>query len=248
MATPPTRLSYNIPSSGNFSTAPASFTTTSFNVTAGDLIVVQSSVGNASSLTSVTPTASGGAVTWTSRASQTAGTVNQSAAYCWTGAVGSTATGITVSLARPYSAGTLFWGISATVFTAHGGVGVAFSGSNGTGSGAPSVAATCSANSAVVCQINDWNAIDGTTRTWRTINSAAESEAAYFRDAAQHTVYGGFRTDTGAAGSITQGLTTPSTMRWVLVGVEILGTGGTATARARNVRTNTPALTRSFTR
>lgn len=231
MATPPTRLSYAAPSSGNYSSSPASFTTTTFNVTSGDLIVVLCSVESAATLTSVTPTASGGSVTWTSRASQTAGGSNQSAAYCWTGAVGATATGISVSLNRPTSSA-LFWGISATNWTAHGGVGTTFSGNNGTGSGAPSQAgaASCADNSAVQCVINDWNSTDGTSRTWRTINGAAESESLYFRDAVRHAAYGGYRTDTGAAGSITQGLTTPSTMRWVLAGVEILGTAGGAPA------------------
>lgn len=253
MATPPTRVSYNVPTSGNYSTVTTPKTTAAFDVVAGDLIVVLCSIEQGVNNTVVTPTASGGTVTWTSRASQTGGgTTTQSAAYCWTGAVGATATGITVSLARPSSQTTIFWGMSATVYRAHGGVGVAFSGNNATGSTAPSVAATCSANSAVVNQINDWNATDGTNptpgRTWRTVNGSAQSEALYFRDATRQTVYGGFSPDTGTAGSITQGLTTPSTMRWVLVGVEILGTASVATARARNVRQSNPATIRSFTR
>lgn len=244
MATPPTRVSYNVPASGNYSTATTPKTTASFNVTAGDLIVVLCSIENADTPSAVTPSASGGSVTWTSRVTQSTGGQNQSAAYCWTGAVGATATGITVSLARPSSSAlTLWWGFSATLVRSHGGVGVTFGGNNGTGSGAPSVAATCSDNSLVLCVVNDWNAIDGTTRTWRTINGAAETEALYFRDAAHHTVYGGYRLDTGSAGSVTQGLTTPSTMRWVMAGVEILGTGVTA-ARTPIRINNRAALSR----
>lgn len=231
MATPPTRLSYNVPASGNYTTSPTSFTTNAFDVTSGDIIVVKASLETASVPTGVTPSASGGTVTWTSRASQSAGGSTQAAAYCWTGAVGATATGITVTLNRPASSG-LFWGMSATNYTGTAGVGTTFSGSNTTGSGAPSQAgaASCAANSAVEILVNDWNAVDGTTRTWLTINGSAESEALYFRDAVRQTVYGGYRADTGSAGSITQGLSTPSTMRWVAVGVEILGTTGGAPA------------------
>ena len=43
---------------------------------------------------------------------------------------------------------------------------------------APSVSATCSANSLVLCQINDWNAASGASRVWRTINGSAETDAA----------------------------------------------------------------------
>lgn len=228
MATPPTRVSFNAPATGNFSTVTTPKVTNAFDVVAGDLLVVIASIENALTPTVVTPSASAGSVTWTSRATQNAGSGTQSAAYCWTGAVGATATGITVSLARPSSDGTIWWGFSATLWRNHGGVGTTFSANNTTGSGAPSIAgaAACAANSAVQIGINDWNAVDGTTRTWRTINGAAETETTYFRDVNHHAAYGAYRADTGAAGTITQGLTTPSTMRWVGVGVEILGTGG----------------------
>ena len=217
-----TRISYNTHSAAsNFNTITTPKSTNAFDVVAGDLIVVMSSLESAASPTVVTPTASGGSVTWTARATQNANTTQQSAAYCWTGLVGATASGITVSLDRPSSSTSLFWGMSATVWRGHGGVGVVFSGNNGISNGAPSVSATCAANSAVQCQINDWNAVDGATRTWRTINGVAQSEATYVNVSGRHTVYGGYTTDTGAAGSITQGLTAPSTMRWVLVGVEI---------------------------
>lgn len=232
MATPPTRVQYVVPPSGNYGTAPASFTTAALtSIAVGDLLVVGESSEVAGTPTTVTPTLSAGAATWTLQANQTAGGTNQSGAKLWTGVVTTAATNVTVSLSQPTSA-SQWWGMSASQWTNHGGVGVVFQGNNGTGSGTPSVAATCSANSAVQCLVNDWNAADGTTRTWLTINGAAETESLYFRDSLHHTVYGGYRTDTGAAGSITQGLSAPTGQRWVLVGVEILGmTSGTA-ARA----------------
>lgn len=230
----PTRVSYNAPSSGNYSGATSPKTTTSFDVVAGDLIIVLCSVENAGLQSVVTPSATGGSVTWTQRVRQpAANNGNTSAAWCWTGTVGATATGITVSLARPTTDTALWWGMSATVYRDHGGVGQVFSGTNGTGANsAPSVGVSCSANSAVVCVVNDWNAADGTSRTWRTINGAAETETIYFRDAAHHAAYGGYRADTGAAGTITQGLTAPTGQRWVLAGVEILASAGLSASPA----------------
>lgn len=249
MATPPTRVQYVAPASGNYGSSPASFTTAAFtSLTSGDLIVVLAGIENAVSATTVTPTASGGSVTWTSRASQTPGVNTQSAAYCWTGAVGASASSVTVSLNRPSSDATFWWGVSATQWSAHGGVGTTFSANNGTSASAPSIAsaAACAANSAVQIVINDWSAIDGTTRTWRTINGAAEAESLYVRDSVHHAAYGGYRLDTGAAGTVTQGLTLPSTMRWVGAGVEILGTGSApATAPIHPQRVSRVPIIRS---
>lgn len=238
MATPPTRVLYAVPSTGNYTSTTSPKTTTSFNVTAGDIIVVMAGSENSSTLASVTPSASGGSVTWTLRAQFPLTTSGQtSTTKCWTGVVGATATGITVSLASISAAGDR-WGMSATLVRNHGGVGVVFQAGITAGNGAPAAAgrvssadataANCGANSLVLCVVNDWNAVDGTTRTWRTINGAAETETVYSRTAGAHTAYGGYRADTGAAGAITQGLTVPSTMRWSLSGVEILGVTASA--------------------
>lgn len=238
MATPPTRVLYAVPSTGNYTSTTSPKTTTSFDVTAGDIIVVMAGSENSSTLASVTPSASGGSVTWTLRAQFPLTTSGQtSTTKCWTGVVGATATGITVSLAS-ISAAADRWGMSATLVRAHGGVGVVFQAGITAGNGAPAAAgrvssadataANCGANSLVLCVVNDWNAVDGATRTWRTINGAAETETVYSRTAGAHTAYGGYRADTGAAGAITQGLTVPSTMRWSLSGVEILGVTASA--------------------
>ena len=185
--------------------------------------MVMCSIENAATPATVTPTASDGSVLWSPRATQNGGANTQSAAYCWTGLVGATATGITVSLDRPSTDTTIFWGMGATLWRGHNGVGSVFSDNNGVGSSAPASSAACAASSGVQCTVNDWNATDGATRAWRAINGAAQTESTYFTDPARHSVFSGFRTDTGAAASITQGLTAPATMRWVLVGVEILG-------------------------
>ena len=241
MATPPTRVSYNVPSTGNYTSATSPKTTNTFDVVAGDVIVVLAQAEAASTIAAVTPTATGGSITWTARTQFPAATnANTSLTRCWTGVVGATATGITVSLVRP-SAAADFWGFSATLVRDHGGVGQVFTGGITTGNGAPSVGVACSANSLVLCAVNDWNASDGTSRAWRSINGAAETETLYLLSASHHTVYGGYRADTGTAGTITQGLTAPTTMRWSLSGVEILGTtsGGAQTGTASHAGTGT---------
>jgi hypothetical protein len=239
----PTRVTSAAPSTGNFNSTTSPKTTTSFDVVAGDLIVVTASVENGGSQSVVTPSASGGSVTWTQRARQpAANNGNTSAAWCWTGVVGATATGITVSLARPTTDATLWWGMRATLWRAHGGVGSVFSATNGTGANsAPAIAASCAANSAVQININDWNAADGTSRTWRTINGAVQTETDYFRDASRHAVYTGYTADTGAAGTITQGLTAPTGQRWVGAGVEILGSTSSTQHAATGVVAATTA-------
>jgi hypothetical protein len=234
---PPDRISYNTPASGNFSSAPASFTTNTFDVVNGDLIVVMASTEAANTNANVTPSASGGSVTWTLKEDETGGATQQSAAWCWYGEVGATASGITVTVNRPTTTTTTHWGMSATVYRNHGGVGVGFTGNNGQVTpSAPGVAATVGRNSALQVQINDWNAADGTSRTWRTINGAAQSESLYYRDAARHSVYGGYTLDTGSGGSVTQGLTAPTGMRWVLVGIEILGVEDAGTTQVTSTR------------
>lgn len=235
MATPPTRAAFASPASGNYTTSGTSKVTDPFDVQAGDLIVVVCSSEQAGTNSSVTPSASGGSVTWTLRASQTAGTTNQSGAWCWTGAVGATATGITVTVPRPNTGTTLWWGCSATVWRGHGGVGQVISATTGTtNSIAQTTTAALAANSAVQVAMSDWNAVALATRTWQTVNGAAMTESLYVNGASHATALGGYRTDVGTAGTKTVGLTAPATLRWVMVGVEILGTSGSTTSLRRD--------------
>lgn len=222
MATPPTRVSHNPASTGNYSSSTTPKTTASFNVEAGDLLVVMASSEHAGA-TFGTPSASGGSVTWTLRQTATNTPADQwSRTQVWTGAVGATATGITVSLTRAGTAVT--WGLSCTVWRGHGGVGVSGNATQASGNAPAVTLAGCSANSAVQCAVNDWNAADGASRTYRTINGSAMTESTYYRNAAAHTVYGGYRLDVGAGGSVVVGLTAPTAQKPSTVGIEILGT------------------------
>jgi hypothetical protein len=217
VATPPTRVSYNTPTVG-FGSSATPKTTPAFDVQAGDLLVFIGS-GEDSPATIGTPSASGGSVTWTSR--QSIVVTNYCTMYLWTGDVGATATGITVS-ASGVSSRT--WSFGVTVWRNHGGVGV--SGKANVASGGPSLALTTSANSAVQCGSDDWNAGDGASRTWRTVNGSAMTESLYFRNSLTYTVYAGYAPDTGAAGTTTVGLSVPSTQKYSIVGVEILAAAG----------------------
>lgn len=224
MATPPTRVLSAVPSSGNYTTSGASKVTTSFNVTAGDLLVVVASSEQAGTNSNVTPSASGGSVTWTLRATRTAGGANQSGGWLWTGVVGATATGITVTVPRPNTGTTLWWGCSVAVWRNHAGVGQIIQLDSGTSSSiAQGTTPSLAANSAVQIGISDWNAINVASRTYQTINGAQMTESLYVQGTSHATAYGAYRVDVGAAGTKTVGLTTPSTLRWVMVGVEILG-------------------------
>lgn len=114
-----------------------------------------------------------------------------------------------------------------------------FRGSDGVGasnktnaSGAPSLSLTTTqANSAIVVVVGDWNASDGTTRTWRTVNSITPSagngfEVTYYSDGSLYGLYIAYYPDVGAAGSKTVGLTVPSGQKYSIAAVEIKGAAG----------------------
>lgn len=166
-----------------------------------------------------TPTG-GTSLTWTLR--QSVVVTDYTQVYVWT-ATATTAETFTFSVAE--SAGTSnFWG--ATVLRWSGSDGIGATAKTNT-TGAPSLALTTTqADSAIACANGDWNAVDGTSRTWRTINSSVGTEQTYFRDAARYGVYANVWADVGAAGSKTTGLSAPTGQQYAIVAVEVLGTGG----------------------
>lgn len=223
--TPPDRISYNVPTSGNYTTNTSPKTTNAFDVQAGDLIVVIGSTEDTSSSLN-TPTATGGSITWTLQRSVT--TSNYSHIRLWTGVVGATATGITVSVTRSGST-THFWGFSATVYRNHGGVGVTNVANT---TGAPSLALNdVQAASTLQAGVNDWNAVNGSSRTWRTVDGITPTpavggngyETLYTFTSGRHTTYGAYWPTT-SAGNKTVGLSAPTGQKFSIVGIEILGT------------------------
>jgi hypothetical protein len=87
---------------------------------------------------------------------------------------------------------------------------------------------TAAANSGLCVASSDWNSIDGTTRTRRTINGSTGTEELYGRDSAQYAWYAQDYADCGAAGSITAGYSAPTGQASAIIAVEIKGTAGGA--------------------
>lgn len=216
MTTPPTRVLTSTPAVGYGSNATPKVTPT-FDVTAGDLIVVRAvTEDQGGALQTPTTTATVGA--WTLRA--TIAVASYTAVYIWTANVTATATARTISVAEVGAV--IHWSFTVTLWRAHGGVGAAPINVNAA-SGTPEAAITCAANSAVEFVSGDWNALTG-ARTWDVVNGTAMTEDTYYAGGTTYTAYGAYRADTGAAGAKTIGTSTPAAQKYALCGVEILGT------------------------
>lgn len=113
-----------------------------------------------------------------------------------------------------------------------------FSGSDGfgasakvtSGSGAPSLSLTTTQdNSAIVVFVGDWNAINGSSRTWRTVNgftpSAANGKELVYAGTAgsDYIVYAAYYPDAGTAGAKTVGLSAPTGQKYSVVALEVKG-------------------------
>lgn len=223
MATPPTFVgeyesTWTTTSSGTAKTA-------SVTVSTGDLLVI-GGVTEQQGVTIGTPT--GGGLTYTLRQSTT-GLVNYCITYVWTAPCPA---GQTFTLSLTSGGGSGLWGWNALQFGSNGGVGA--SSKTNANNAAPSLGLTTTGdNSAIVCFNGDWNAADGTSRTWRTVNSITPTsgnglERTYFRDSSFYTTYGAYWSDAGATGAKTVGLSAPSTQKYAVVAVEVLGTTSAA--------------------
>jgi len=192
-------------------------------VQSGDVLVV-TAVTEDYNAAKIADVDSGDGAVWTEQ--QAISTPNNSSLAIYTAPVASAGTRtITVSLVDMSPSA---WGFGVYVF--RGGSGVGASASK-TGTGAPSqTLVTTGANSAVVVVVGDWNAVDGTTRTWRS----GAIEKSYFRDAAAYTVYTGVVLDSAAAGSKNEGLSAPTGMTYSIGALEILGSGAAAPTPVAN--------------
>lgn len=201
----------------NTTTSPK--TTASFNVTAGDILVA---VGITENSNTTISSISGGSLTWTQQE------VISTASRCWIAvwtATATSTTSITVTFTR--NANVNEFGGNVFTFRSSGGVG-AHSSTQAAG-GTPSLAiTTTAANSTVVCFNGDFQAVDGTSRTWRTVNSITPTsgnglEQTYQTIASHYTVYGSYYNNVGAAGSKTVGLSAPAAQDYSVIAIEIKG-------------------------
>jgi hypothetical protein len=192
--------------------------TASFSVNSGDVIVVYA----VSEAQASTFTVSDGTNTYTSR--QTVSSLNFTKVQVWTATAAGTAS-LTMTITNGGSS--MVWGGAVLVWRNSAGVGASSQTTNA--SGAPSLGLTTTVvNSAIVCVVGDWQAVDGTTRTWRTENSITPTngnglETTYFRNSANYTVYAAYYTDVGSAAAKTVGLSAPSGQKYSIVALEIKG-------------------------
>jgi hypothetical protein len=85
---------------------------------------------------------------------------------------------------------------------------------------------TVGENSAVVLYVGDWNAVSGSSRTWRTVNGTTPTagngyELSYATVSGQYTLYGAQWPDAGPAGANSFGLSAPAGQKYQSVAVEL---------------------------
>jgi hypothetical protein len=196
----------------------------------GDLLVVLALGANAVAVLSTTaPTNTGTALTYAQRINAPAAAdTNVGRAIMWTAQSASSQT-INVTCTRPMgTTGSPPWGFQWWVISAgtHNGVGAVASAT--TGSNTQAITTTAD-GSMLLGGSSDWNAVDGTSRTRRTVNGSTGTEHSYFRDSAQYTIYTQSYADAGTAGSKTFGYSAPAGQQTTIAVVEILAGGGGGT-------------------
>jgi hypothetical protein len=234
MAVTPPVLQASYSSPYNLGTQPQSVSVT---VAVGDVLAFLGT--SETQITWAAPTSTP-SLTWTLAQNVTVASYSGSVIY--TATVGAGQAGSYSISCNPTNASAFHWGFTIERWSGSGGVGT--SAKTNVASGAPSLALTCAANSAVSCVNGDFAALSG-TRTWRTINgitpTSGSGELVYVQDGGAYTAYVAQWSDVGTAGSKTVGLTAPTGQKYAICAVEILGsTSGALAATASNA---TSALT-----
>lgn len=209
MATPPTFIQEAETAYGS-STSPK--TTAGFDVVAGDVLVAFAAMSDCPPEVYIEN--SGAPLGWSQLVP--VNVFGRTFVSMWCAPVEADATGLTVS----FVASTTNWfGGSALTWRDCAGMG-AYTKADYNGAAPTLDIATRYNNSAVVVVNSDWNAIDGTSRAWRT-GAGAVTETTYFRADGFYTVYAGYHADAGNAGTKTVGLTTP-VQRYSIVALELV--------------------------
>lgn len=218
-------------SAWNNSTSPK---TISVTTAVGDVLVCLAVMEN--HVAGIATPTGGTGLTWTLR--QSIVVTDYCQVYAWT-ATATTAETFTFSIAESASTAN-FWG--ATVLRWSGSDGIGASAKTNVSSGAPSLGLTTTGENSAIATVNaDWNAADGASRTWRTINSSTGNEQTYFRDSSRYAVYANRWNDVGASGSKTTGLSAPSGQKYSIISVEVLGSSGGPISGPANTATETDA-------
>ena len=210
-------------SAWNTSTSPK---TVSVTTAVGDVLVVIA--GTQDFFRTVDTPTGGTGLSWTLRQSVNVSGYGFTAA--WT-AKATAAETFTLSMTAPGTA-TYKWGFNCLRFADASGIGASVKINT---TGAPSLGITTTQDdSAIVVVNNDWDAIDGSSRSWRT-GAGAFIEKTYELISGTYTIYGGYHAAAGAVGLKTVGLSAPAAQKYALIAVEI--TGGVARALAGTAST-----------
>lgn len=202
--------------------------TLSVTTQAGDVLVVYGGVENGNTDLS---SPSGNSISFTLQQSVA---INGSwaNAYIWAGTDTTGGTNWTLSCTVTDA---WQWGFTCLVFRNSDGIGASSAANASSGNPAAAITTT-QANSALVAFNADWNVVNGSSRTWNTINSITPTngnglERDYAFVSSHWTSYGAYWNDVGASGSKTVGLSAPAGQKWSIVGVEVKGsTPGANTA------------------
>jgi len=192
---------------------------------AGDLIIVLGG-GENEAITLSTP--SGNSISFTLRQSVVVN--NFATAYVWTGV---DATGGTNWSMSATAAGGGLWGYTVLVIRSAAGVGNSV---KNNASGTAAISITTTDTDSVIAVFNaDWNAVNGDTRVWNTVNGVTPTagnnmEMGYGFSNGAYTAYSAYYTDTGAAGSKSVGLSQPTGQKYSIVAIEIPLTAPVVTA------------------
>jgi hypothetical protein len=209
-------------------TSGSSSKSVSVTTQAGDYLVVYGGSENGDGTLS---TPSGNSIIFTEQQAVEAGST-WATAYIWTGV---DSAGGTWTLSTSCSDNTLFWGFTCLVFRGVGGFGTSLK-DNTSGGAAYLNPTTTQNNSAIVVFAGDYNAVNGSSRTWLTINSITPSaanglETTYARQGSTHfTAYGGYYTDAGTIGTVLAGLSAPTGQKYSIVAQEVLAPTTTSAA------------------
>lgn len=234
----------------DWSTSGTTEVTGSISVNSGDILVALSGSEDWSN-SSDNQTITGGSLTWTKQ-EELATTSNCGAQASTATASSTTSFAVTATKAD----GGTWAGLNVLVFRDSDGIGAAESTQ---ATGAPSLSITTTQdNSAIVVIVVDWAAVDGASRTWRTVNSITPTsgnglEKTYFRDGAHYGVYAAYYSDAGAAGAKTVGLSAPGSQTYGIIAIEVKGTASgsstiTPSAGSQTLTGIAPTVTQQFNR
>ena len=221
----------------NTTTSPK--TTTALNVAANDVLVDVSASADIWDAGGdvMTTTNSGTAQTWTKQ--QTVGPPLTTNCFAQASTAIQSGANASQTITDTYtSTGTPQWGHHVLQFRNSDGIGNTVKGNSGSLATGTINITTTQANSAIVVILADWNAGDGSARTWATVNGITPTaangyEIAYGLSSTQYTWYVAYYPDAGAAGVKTVGVSSPTT-QYSIVAVEVKGTSSSSTPISGN--------------